>query len=54
MLSDKDLIFLGACMLLSHTSGNYITENEINVSIESSKEIFNRVFCDEDDDMILE
>ena len=56
MLGEKDLIFLGVYMLLSNTPGSYITQNEINDSIESSIKIFNKIFSGENskDKMILD
>ena len=50
MLSDKDLVFLGACMLVGKFSTN------IDDAIMRSEEIFEKVFTDENnkDGMILE
>ena len=48
MLGEKDLIYFGACLLLSGESSknglNTLTETDINSSVEIVEEVFEKVF----------
>ncbi|MBQ3416188.1 MAG: hypothetical protein IJH39_12805 [Clostridia bacterium] len=56
MLGEKDLIFLGACILLNGESAksglHYVVDRDINSAIDISKSIFDNIF--KDDSMVLE
>lgn len=56
MLGEKDLIFLGACILLNGESAksglHYVVDRDINSAIEISKNIFDNIF--KNDSMVLE
>lgn len=51
MLGEKDLIFLGACLILNKDGYSPLNEIEVNRAIEAAKNIYNKTF---DDDMICE
>ena len=56
MLGEKDLIFLGACILLNGESAKSglqdVTDRDVSSAIDVSKNIFDNIF--KDDSMILE
>lgn len=56
MLGEKDLIFLGACILASSESGEEFTNKYfIKNAIEASESMYKEIFeSNEKDDMILE
>ena len=55
MLSKNDLIFLGACMFLINED-NWKYSNYLDRAIDTSKQVFNKVFDEKVDnnEMILE
>ena len=60
MFGEKDLVFLGACMMLggeaSKTGLNYIDDYEMYKSIEKAQCVFDKIFGSNkgDDKMILD
>lgn len=61
MLGEKDLVFLGACLLLNSESNkhglHYLDNRDIVEAIKCSQIIFNNIFNDEskdDEKLILE
>ena len=61
MLGEKDLIFLGACLMLAGEAGktgiNYLNSRDISCAVNRAQEVFYKVFdnlTDKDEKMILE
>ena len=60
MLGEKDLIFLGACLLLCGEAGkiglHYLDNYDVDDAINRSQAVFNKIFSGEksDEKMILD
>ena len=54
MLSEKDLIYLGACIFLNKEHWTPLSEEDRHSAIECSKKLFDEIFQNEGENMILE